>query len=609
MSWSSSSSSWLRVASGFRLVASTALEQLQKDKIRQEVWARHGIELARNLDIALRSDNSGIEKESIFKKPPTDTQEDSSDRAQNNASINKGTVPFERKDDTKVESDPNQNSFMIDKKNDAQYDDKWKNEIAEGDAVPSTRIQRAFGFASLGIGLAAGTARHLLANRLLPTTDETGDAKLNEMANESQKQNIVMGNEQNANLLAQSLCRMRGAALKLGQMLSIQDETFVHPQLALALEQVRKGANAMPISQLQQQLDLEIPDRHSLIQDFSNLPFAAASIGQVHTATLIQNQQRVAVKVQYPGVAESIDSDLNNLKLLVQMTGLTPPGLFIENIIRVGRTELKAECDYTIEAQHQTKFRELVMGDAFLRENNVNVPAVLPELSTSRILTTEYCAGSTIDKVVQYCDQEERNRIARAILYLTTRELFVWRFMQTDPNWGNFLYDMHTQTTHLIDFGAARSYDKEFVDGYLRIVWAASNPSSMVGSSLTYNSEEILLKQSQEMGFLTGEENDIMLDAHLQSGWIIGEPFATNEEYDFASSAITQRLAHHGSAFLQHRLTPPPEEVYTLHRKLAGAYNLCIKLQAKIKCRDLLISALQKHKFDDGKEHPLNPSL
>mmetsp|Transcript_10145 Transcript_10145/g.22415 ORF Transcript_10145/g.22415 Transcript_10145/m.22415 type:complete len:175 (+) Transcript_10145:35-559(+) len=156
-------------------------------------------------------------------------------------------------------------------------------------------------------------------------------------------------------------------------------------------------------------------------------------------------------------------------------------------------------------------------------------------------------------------------------------ELFVWRFMQTDPNWGNFLYDVRTRTTYLIDFGAAREYDEEFVRGYLKIVVANAN-----------RDEETLMEESVRMGFLTGEESEVMRNAHKLSGFCLGEPFESYEPYDFKASKITSRISEYGAVFLKHRLTPPPEEVYTLHRKLAGAYNLCIKLGAVVSCRDLL---------------------
>ena len=230
----------------------------------------------------------------------------------------------------------------------------------------------------------------------------------------------------------------------------------------------------------------------------------------------------------------------------------------------------------------------MIASDPSLVADRFVIPKVIEELSTDRILVTELVRGGTIDKVVNL-DQAERNRIGHAIMRLTMLELFVWRFMQTDPNWGNFLYDVRTRTTYLIDFGASREFSKEFVSGYLNIVIANANRDA-----------KLLMEESIRMGFLTGKENDVMLEAHKLSGFCLGEPFQSYEPYDFKSSKITSRISEHGSVFLKHRLTPPPEEVYTLHRKLAGAYNLCIKLGAKISCRGLLdeIAGIYKSSSD-----------
>jgi aarF domain-containing kinase len=399
--------------------------------------------------------------------------------------------------------------------------------LKEGQAVPSTRVGRAVGFASLGFGLVAGTAVEA-ASRLLGSSSSSS----------------VVASDANATRLALALCRMRGAALKLGQMLSIQDESLLPPALSKALTQVRQGADAMPSYQLNQQLEREWGmDWASKLSNMEETPFAAASIGQVHRATTL-DQRSVVVKVQYPGVANSIESDLRNLSMLVKLSGLAPKGLFIDEVIRVGREELKEECNYLQEAKNQLKFKELVENDEVLQQNKFRVPGVAEELSTAQILVTDYAPGGTIDKVAQYGSQEERNRIGRQILRLTIMELFVWRFMQTDPNWGNFLHDMGTGTTYLIDFGAARLFDKKFVDGYLRIVWASANRDAPT-----------LMDQSHKMKFLTGQENDIMLEAHKMSGFTVGEPFATNDPFDFRGSNISTRLSEHSSAFLQHRLT------------------------------------------------------
>lgn len=454
----------------------------------------------------------------------------------------------------------------------AEDDERPPRHLPEGSAVPSTRVSRALGFASLGAGLAAGTAAEL-ARRVWSTSPSSGPA--------------VLSSDANARRLAGSLRRMRGAAMKLGQMLSIQDESIAPPALTRALESVREGAESMPEGQLLAQIDGQWGDGWRDRIDLEDRPFAAASIGQVHRGTLIDPPggfDRVAVKIQYPGVADSIESDLSNLSMLVRATGLAPPGLFLDNVIRVGRDELRVECDYARELENQRRFRDLVASDEGLAADRFVVPRVVDGLSTDRILVTEYVRGGTVDRVMDM-DQNERNRIGRAVMRLTMLELFVWRFMQTDPNWGNFLYDVRTRTTYLIDFGAAREYDEDFVRGYLNIVVANAN-----------RDEKALIDESIRMGFLTGDESNVMMEAHKMSGFCLGEPFQSYEPYDFKSSRITSRISEHGAVFLKHRLTPPPEEVYTLHRKLAGAYNLCIKIGAKISCRDLLDEMVEYNK-------------
>ncbi|GAX22940.1 aarF domain-containing kinase [Fistulifera solaris] len=459
-----------------------------------------------------------------------------------------------------------------------QVPDKPPKDFSQGSAVPSSRFGRAFGFARLGAGLVWGTAAEGL-NRLV-----TGQSKISS----------IVVNDANAHRLAAALCRMRGAALKLGQMLSIQDQSLLPEALSRALEQVRQGAEAMPQYQLEQQMQQQLgADWRQRFETFDGHPMAAASIGQVHKATL-PDGRTVVVKVQYPGVAESIESDLRNLTMLINLSGLAPKGLFIDKVLSVGQAELSLECDYVREAEHQIRVRQLVNEDPVLSTvHRFQVPAVIPELSTERVLTTEFCPGSTID-VVAHLSQEERNRIAKTILYLTFKEIFVWRLMQTDPNWGNFLYDVGTQTTSLIDFGATREYSKEFMDGYLRMVWASANRDAPT-----------LLEQSRRMKFLTGDENETMIDAHIMSGYTVGEPFWSDEPFDFRGSNISSRLSGHMAVFMKHRLTAPPEEVYTLHRKIAGAFMLCIKLNAKIRCRDILYNIVKDYAFEDGLDRPV----
>ncbi len=159
--------------------------------------------------------------------------------------------------------------------------------------------------------------------------------------------------------------------------------------------------------------------------------------------------------------------------------------------------------------------------------------------------------------------------------------------MQTDPNWSNFLYDNDSAKLHLVDFGASREYSKSFMDSYMQLVWAAAN-----------SNVKCVMEMSRELGFLTGDESLGMLEAHKEASLVVGEPFLTDEPFDFHSSGITRRLAKYGETFAKHRLTPPPREAYSMHRKLAGAFLMCIKLKAVVPCRHILQQAINNY----GKE-------
>lgn len=448
--------------------------------------------------------------------------------------------------------------------------------------VPSSPFTRALGFAGLGAGLAWGTVQES-AKRLVFGTPSSQD---------KQSAYSPFLSDKNAERLALALCRMRGAALKIGQMLSIQDESLVPAPILAALDIVRQGADVMPKSQLNQVLDAELgADWSTKLTSFDYEPIAAASIGQVHKAT--KDGMEVAMKIQYPGVADSIESDIENVKLLLDYTNLIPKGLFLDRAIKVAKVELSRECDYELEAANQKQFRSL-LSDA----EGFYVPLVVDDLSCKRVLSTEFVSGIPIDKVASL-NQETRNYVGRKLLEITLMELFVFRFMQTDPNWSNFLYDEATNTINLIDFGAARDYPKRFVDDYLRMVVACAN-----------GERDVVIEMSKRLGFLTGEESEAMLDAHVQAGFIVGLPFSNPGGYDFRSSNITHSMSNLGATMLRHRLTPPPDEVYSLHRKLSGAFLACIKLGAVVPCRELLLEVYKDYQFgEDGDNQMLSGSI
>uniref|UniRef100_A0A8D2DC54 Coenzyme Q8B n=1 Tax=Sciurus vulgaris TaxID=55149 RepID=A0A8D2DC54_SCIVU len=348
------------------------------------------------------------------------------------------------------------------------------------------------------------------------------------------------------------------------------DNSFISPQLQRIFERVRQSADFMPRWQMLRVLEEELgKDWRTKVASLEEVPFAAASIGQVHQG-LLRDGTEVAVKIQYPGVAQSIQSDVQNLLAVLKMSTALPEGLFAEQSLQTLQQELTWECDYRREAACAQNFRQLLADDPFFR-----VPAVVKELCTRRVLGMELAGGVPLDQC-QGLSQDVRNQICFQLLRLCLRELFEFRFMQTDPNWANFLYDASSHQVTLLDFGASREFGTEFTDHYIEVVKAAAE-----------GDRDQVLQKSRDLKFLTGFETKAFSDAHVEAVMILGEPFAAPGLYDFGAGDTARRIQGLIPVLLQHRLRPPPEETYALHRKLAGAFLACARLHAHIACRDL----------------------
>jgi len=438
--------------------------------------------------------------------------------------------------------------------------------------VPSSRLGRVMSFGNLTAGLALGTLTN--AAKKAMGSDSSGSV----MGYDS-----AVLSDANMTRIVDTLCRVRGAALKLGQMLSIQDDSVISPELLAMFERVRQSADYMPASQMHKVLVSEFgPNWRDLVKEFDDTPFAAASIGQVHRCVLHDGRE-VAMKIQYPGVAESIDSDINNLVTLLKVWNLFPPNFFIDEFITVARRELSWECDYVREAAFGRKFKE-----ALSDQSLYGVPEVIDELSTKRVITTELISGIPVDQTVDL-DQDTRNYIGAALLQLVLREVFEFRCMQTDPNWANFFYNESENKLYLLDFGASRTYSKEFVDLYIDLVKGAAD-----------NDKDKVMDISYKLGFLTGYEPQVLKDAHASSILTVGEPFADDGNFDFATQQTSHRVAEHLPTFLKHRLSPPPEEVYSLHRKLSGAFLMSMRLKSNYACKEMFEDTYRKYWSQDN---------
>ena len=254
-------------------------------------------------------------------------------------------------------------------------------------------------------------------------------------------------------------------------------------------------------------------------------------------------------------------------------------------MLEVAHRELLQECDYENEAAATRQFKMLLAPFP-----EFSVPAVLPSLSSQRVLTTEWMQGVSIDRAAKDAmSAQERDRVGCRLLWLSLNELFSFRFMQTDPNWSNFLYEPRTGQLSLIDFGACQSYDDAFVDDYLRLVRACADGEAQ---------RDAILYHSHSLGFLTGQESKTMLDAHVSAAALVGSPFfAHRQPYDFGAQDISKTIAKDVSTMIKERLTPPREEIYTLHRRLNGCFQLASRVGATIPARDILLDVYEKHEW------------
>jgi predicted unusual protein kinase regulating ubiquinone biosynthesis (AarF/ABC1/UbiB family) len=292
----------------------------------------------------------------------------------------------------------------------------------------------------------------------------------------------------------------------------------------------------------------------------------------VHTARL-KDGRSVAVKVQYPGVARSIDSDIANVGSLIRMSGLIPRGLDLAPLLEEARAQLHAETDYAAEAAHMTRFADLLGDDL-----RFALPRPVPELSTGAVLTMDFVAGAPIE-ALQDADQATRDRVVTALFDLLLREIFSFGLVQTDPNFANYRHDADTGRIALLDFGATRALAPWVAPAYGALIGAgmAGRRADMVSAATTLGLLDATLR---------ADHRDRVI-AMMETAF---DDLRQNPVYDFSDQHLAQTLQAEGMALAQEGLAPapPPADVLFLQRKIGGLYLLAARLGARVALHDLL---------------------
>lgn len=431
-------------------------------------------------------------------------------------------------------------------------------------AIPSSRAARLGAFGRLAGGVASGML---------------GEGARRLARGERPRMRDLVLTPGNVGRLADRLSHLRGAAMKLGQMISMDAGDLLPPELAAILAQLRSQAHRMPPEQLRRVLDSEWgPDWRRRFARFNATPIAAASIGQVHRATLPDGRE-LAIKVQYPGVRESIDSDVDNVATLLRVSGVLPRELDLAPLLTEAKRQLHEEADYEREAAQMTRFADWLDG-----HTDYVVPRPLPELTTARVLAMDFIDGIPIEALAD-APQEQRDAAMRDLMALVLREMFEFGAMQTDPNFANYRFQPDAGRLVLLDFGAARDVDPATAQGY----------RSLLSAGLS-GDRDAVREAARAAGFL-GEaavaRHRPLVDRMID---IVVTEMNRPGPFDFGDRGFVEVLREQGMEMAADRSIwhIPPVETLFVQRKVSGTALLAARLEARVDVRQLVRPYLEE---------------
>lgn len=384
----------------------------------------------------------------------------------------------------------------------------------------------------------------------------------------------------NAKRVADQLAQLRGAAMKVGQLMSMDAGDILPPELTDILARLRSDAKPMPLSQLSVILERNWGKGwNNRFRQFSFQPLAAASIGQVHSAHT-KDERHLALKIQYPGIRESIDSDVDNVAMLLRVSGLLPKTLNIKPLLDEAKAQLHMEADYAQEAAWLKQYRELLAGS-----EHFTLPEVHDDYCTTDILAMSFVEGVPVESLTGAA-QADRDRIMHLLIELMFREIFEFRLIQTDPNFANYQYNAETRQLVLLDFGATRVYSEQVAEAYRSLM-----------SGAIQGDRTRMLAAAESIGFfgeeIRAEQREAVVDVFMQAC----EPLCYAGAYDFGDTQLAARIRDVSmelSTEKEYWHTPPADAIF-LHRKLGGMYLLAARLKARVNIRELFTPYLSEN--------------
>ncbi len=416
--------------------------------------------------------------------------------------------------------------------------------------------------------------------------------------------------EEQATYLVDELGKLKGSVVKVGQMLALYGEHFLPPEITTALQRLNDNTASLPWSVVEPNLRRQLGAKLDELE-VETTPIGTASLAQVHRATIKATQQQVVLKIQYPGVADAIESDLSLFKRLLKVTNAVPQTKALDDWFNEIQDLLQVEVDYVAEAATTKRFHARLQTD-----NRYIVPEIVDAYSSERLLCMSYEAGVPVTNLdLKKLSQQRRDALGQATIDIMLNEIFVWGEMQTDPNFGNYLIrpilqpvlqpaDAHDTTLGtdiapnvaidkliLLDFGAMRQFDAHLLTIARGLILAGfhHNKAQMMHSMRGYDffdkmSEPVKSNLADVFLLATEPFRDPNLAEQGANSHVDAEGY-----YRWSSSNLHKRIMElSGSAMQSLEFSLPPKEFMFISRKFIGAYTFLTVLDARTNTYDTL---------------------
>lgn len=397
--------------------------------------------------------------------------------------------------------------------------------------------------------------------------------------------------KEQANYLVAEIGKLKGSIVKIGQMMALYGEHFLPEEITQALNTLNNQTVALAWPAIKQHLEQQLGDKlHELTIDHE--PLGTASLAQVHRATRKSDGLELVLKIQYPGVADAIDSDMSLFKNMLKLTRMVPQTREFDQWFEEVRDMMHREVNYDIEAATTRRFAERLKDDP-----RYIVPEIVDEFCTDQILCMTFERGVPINSPVMLSlPQTRRNLLGEASLEIAVREIFEWGEMQTDPNFGNYLVrlgdgEQQPDQIVLLDFGAIRQFDQHLLKVARNLIHAGyeHDPQSMVNAMTGYEFFDSIpqsIKPDMAKVFLLATEafSCPANNKELPAG-VMDEQY----RYDWKKSQLHSRVMQQASKSMASRyFSVPPKEFMFISRKFIGAYTFMTVIDAKTNVRDMI---------------------